>query len=252
MRSIKLKHIRIIAICVALSLSLHIHAQHFGIAISGGGGSYKMSDLKYYQEFLLAGFPVEGKMISLFPPYFTGGVSVFRTMNAYLRMGIDYNYSSTGARAYYSDYSGSRSSDMIVKAHQIGVSANYRLLGDNKFELLATASLSATISKLEISELISASSIYFAGISSGYNSTYKSTSPAVSVGLEGLYHGDRYSFGIDAGYYHDFTNDLIYAQDSSYKLTDPNDSERILTSDWSGFRAHVKIIFWFSKPQRDD
>jgi hypothetical protein len=251
MKANRLKHIRIIVITVTLSVSMNVHAQNFGLAVRGGVGTYKMSDLKYYQEYLLAGFPVEGKMISLFPPYLSGGVGFFRTMTNDLRIGIDYNFSSTGAKAYYSDYSGERSTTIIVKANHIGASVYYRLLGGSKFELLATGSLSAIISNLELSETLGANSRYFGSFLDGYTSSYKSVSPSVSAGLEALFHADKYSFGVDAGYCHDFTNDLIYADDSKYYLTDPNDPERILTADWSGFRAHIKILFWFNRPNRD-
>ena len=200
----------------------------------------------------MAEFPIEGKMISLFPPYLSGGVTLFRTITNYLRLGVDYNFSSTGSRAYYSDYSGSRVASMIVKSHQIGVALNYRLLGGYKFELLTFGSLSASISNLEISESINAGSQYFGSYSNGYISRYKSTSPSVSIGLEGLYHGAKHSFGIDAGYLHDFTNDLMNAKYPTYYLTDPNDPERALTADWSGFRAHIKILFWFNRPLEDE
>ena len=233
-------------ILLTASMVCSSHGQGFGVYVGGGGGTYRMDDLKYYQEYLLDNFPVEGKMISLYPPYLNTSVGFFKEMTDFIRLGIEYTFASTGARASYSDFSGYRLADQIFKSHLIGFNVKYLLSGGDRFELLGSGTLSASYNLLEISESILTNTSFFGTYYDAYSINYRSFSPQISAGLQGLVHFGKYAVGLDAGYCLDIGGELRERDDPDYKLTDPANSVKAIYSDWSGFRVGLKLLISFN------
>ena len=46
-----------------------VRSQEKGLMVSFGAATFQMDDMKYLQEQILLGYPVEGKIISAFPLY---------------------------------------------------------------------------------------------------------------------------------------------------------------------------------------
>jgi hypothetical protein len=212
--------------------------QDKAIYASYGIATFHMDDMKYYQELLMETFPVEGKIISSFPAYSYSTVGFFKQVSPVLRLGAGYGYASTGSRANYTDYSGTLSSEIAATSHRIGLTVAYRLAGGDPLELLLSGRVDANFSRVE-----ALTSIYVLGFSDGFFSNYRAVNPSATGGLELLYHTGTLSFGVEAGYRYDVPGKLGEA-DSRSKLQDPNDRQRILTTDWSGIRAGIKALIW--------
>ena len=234
--------VRLILLFAIMKLSVpEVNAQKEGLMASFGGATYRMDDMKYLQEYLLSSYPVEGKIISAFPPYFNVSVNYLRHVFPQLRIGAGYTYSSTGAKSDYTDYSGSLQTNMMVNSHSLGAFASYIILGNDHLDLLLFGRLDANFSKLEIISTISTS-----GFSRGTIINCISISPNASAGIELMYNFKYFSIGMDGGYLVNFPGDLNIPETES-KLYDPVDNQRVLTVDWTGWRAGLKVIIWLGK-----
>jgi hypothetical protein len=69
---------------------------------------------------------------------------------------------------------------------------------------------------------------------------YRTISPAGTVGAELIFKFGGFSLGLDAGYLVDLTGELKHTKDNGY-LLDPNDQDRALTTDWTGWQLHLAI-----------
>lgn len=223
---------------LAFGLFSGVCAQRTGLSASFGGATFAMDDMKYLQESILESYPVEGAVLSSFPPYFTGSAEVIHEFLTHLRASVGYTYTSTGGRSDYTDYSGNVETDMIAVSHRLGVSVNYSILGNERLDLSLYGNLDANLTNIEIT-----STINVQGRTSGVLNSYKSISPNVSAGLEFLYKLKDSAIGIEGGYLIDPGGDLSN-KDSGTDLYDPHDQDRILTSNWSGWRLGIKGIFW--------
>jgi len=227
-----------LVLLLTFGLFAGISAQKTGISASIGGATFAMDDMKYLQENILGSYPLEGAVISSFPPYFTGSAHVIHQFLPHLRGGAGYSYSTTGGRTDYSDYSGNVETDMTAVSHRFGVSINYSILGGERLDLSLYGKLDANLSYFDIS-----STINVMGLTNGVQNKYSSISPSGSAGLELLYKLKESAIGIEAGYLVDLPGELSN-RESGTDLQDPNDSQRILTTDWSGWRIGIKGIIW--------
>lgn len=225
-------------IALLVSVLAGVSAQRTGVSAMLGGATFKMDDMKYLMDIILESYPVEGAIITSFPPYFCGSVNVFHQFYPHLRAGAGYTYTSAGARANYADYSGSISTDMFTVSHRLGLSLNYLLIGTNRLELSLYGRVDANYSTMEI-----ISTVYVSNSTSIGNYPYRSISPNGSAGLEFLYKFKDSAIGIEGGYLVDLPGKLK-DQETGNELLDSNDRERVLTTDWSGWRIGIKGIIW--------
>ena len=223
-----------LAVCVITEAS----AQKSGLSVSLGGASFKMEDMKYLMDNILDSYPAEGAIISSFPPYYSGSVNFIRQFYPHLRAGAGYSFTSTGARANYTDYSGDIATDMSALSHRLGASVNYSLITSDRLDLSLYGRLDANYTTLDVN-----TSIYVLGLSNTINHKYSSISPTGSSGLELLYKFKESAVGIEGGYLVDFSGKLKN-RETGNDLLDPNDSQRVLTSDWTGWRVGIKGIIW--------
>jgi hypothetical protein len=197
-----------------------------------------MNDLKYIQEEVLGTFPVEGKILSSFPPYSYLTLGYVKQALPRLRIGLGYAATTTGGRANYTDYSGSIHSDIAATSHRVGATVNYRVAGSDPLELSVFGRLDVHYSKIEMMN-----TVYVLGLSDGVLANYRAFSPGTSAGIEILYRLRNLSFGLEGGYMLDIPGKLK-DKDSGKDWTDPNDRQNVITSDWSGLRAGVKLYLW--------
>ncbi len=224
-----------------LLVSFGLLGQDRGVLISVGGAGFRMDDLKYYLEQNLNSYPVEGKIVNSFPPYSSLTINYLRQFMSMLRIGAGYGYTSAGARSDYSDYSGNITTDILASSHRIGAFASYSVLGGEHIDLALYGRLDANFTRVEISN-----SIYVLGFYSGNSDKYKSVSPNTSAGFELMYHLRNFTVGIDAGYLVDVPGKLSETGSGS-NLLDPADHNRILKSDWTGWRAGFRAIIWLNQ-----
>ena len=217
-----------------------VHAQKKGLMASFGGATFKMEDMKYFQEYILTNYPVEGKIISSFPLYTSTSINYLAQKWPLVRIGVGYVYTTTGGRSDYTDFSGYIHTNLTATSNRVGAFVNYTFMDNDKLDLSLYGRLDVNISKIE-----EETSIYANGRYNQLNNKYKSFSPNLSAGLDLMYNFNTYSIGIEGGYLVDFRGKLEN-KDRDSDLYDPVDSSRILTSDWTGWRAGIKAIFWIN------
>jgi len=209
-------------------------------ALWGGVGiqASSMDDLKYLQELILDAYPVQGEIISSFPAFTMASFGWINQRSPTIRIGVGYGFSATGAKTNYTDYSGSLTSLISAESHRLGAFGSYSLLRGDWFELSVIGRFEIKYSRVDIS-----SDLYVLGASGILENSYKSWSPGGAGGAEFLFHLKDISFGLEGGYEIDAQGKLTSLEDNE-ELTDPNDPDHVLTTNWTGWYAQAKFILW--------
>lgn len=223
---------RLVASIVFLfMMCIHAHGQ-FTVSVNMGQGSYKMSALKDYTDYLRTTTGVNAKIISDFPSYLFYELNAQWVNDKNLLAGFNYNFGSTGARVNYSDYSGSINSDLLLSFNSYSFSLGvHRKMG----------SMWSVQADLRPS-LVSTRLIYNMDIDVNNNSYYSSSvtlrsmnfalQPTITVngkwGRLGANAFAGYNLTVAAGKFSTIGGDNLL-------LNYPDHNE--LQADWSGLRV---------------
>lgn len=227
-----------IVLAMLLVSAQHSLAQDGGISIAAGAASFRMGDMKYLQEHILSTYPVEGKITSSFPPFTTASFTVFKHLYDHILVGGRYNYSTTGAKSSYADYSGDIYTEFNAVSHRLGAYLSYLVLGGDRIDLSLNGSLDANYTSMTIQSYYT-----IFNYSDGLSNKYRSISPSIAVGGELMYKLKKLSLGMEAGYLVDLKGNLKDASDGD-PLLDPKDLDRVLSSDWTGWYLQLKTLIW--------
>ena len=227
-----------IVLAMLLVSAQHSLAQNGGISIAAGAASFRMGDMKYLQEHILSTYPVEGKITSSFPPFTAASFTVFKQLYDHIRVGVRYNYSTTGAKSSYADFSGDIYTEFNAVSHRLGAYLSYLVLGGDRIELSLNGSLDANYTSMTIQSYYT-----IFNYSDGLSNKYRSISPSIAVGGELMYKLKKLSLGMEAGYLVDLKGNLKDTSDGD-PLLDPNDLDRVLSSDWTGWYLQLKTLIW--------
>lgn len=228
----------LILLALSILMPQAVRGQKNALWLGGGIQASRMDDMKYLQQLVLETYPVEGKIITSFPAYTMGSFGWVHQWYPSLRIGLGYGFSSTGAKSNYTDYTGYITSLINVVSHGAGAFASYAILAGDWFEISAMGRLNIKYNRVDVT-----SSLYALG-ATGYNeNSYSSWSPGGAGGLEFLVHLKKYSFGLEGGWEYDVPGKLSKREDKA-ELIDPNDPDRVLTTDWSGWYAQAKFVLW--------
>ena len=215
-----------------------ILAQTTGFTASYGIASQRMDDLKYLQEYILSTYPVEGKITSSFPPFTNVSLHVVRQWYDYLYLGGGYTFSTTGGKSSYSDYTGSIGTEMDVTSHRLGALISYTIVDRDRLDLALYGRVDASISSVQIE-----SAVNVLGLINRIYNQYRSISPCGTAGIELMFKFRGFALGVDGAYLVDLPGRLVNTETKN-DLTDPYDRNRILTTDWTGWRAGIKVRIW--------
>ena len=114
-------------------------------------------------------------------------------------------------------------------------------MGGDRLELDLNGHLDVNYTSLTIDSYYN---IY--NFSNGLSNQYRSFSPVGSIGAEVLCNLGKISLGVEGGYLVDMKGKLKDTSDGN-PLVDPNDTERELRSDWTGWYAQLKIMIWINQ-----
>jgi hypothetical protein len=228
--------IYLIACVLLLASTRKAESQGGGFIFTGGIAAVAMKDMKYLQEHILSTYPVEGRVTSSFPPYTSTSLTLYKQFYDYLSVGISYSYSTTGGKSSYQDYSGQIYTEITPSSHRLGAYLSYVILGGDLLDLALSGRLDANFTNMNIES-------YYSIFSYGSRLTnrYWSLSPSGSIGGELWYRLRKISLGLEAGYMVDLKGDLKETGGGD-PLRDPNDRDRVLTSDWSGWLARASLL----------
>lgn len=236
-----------IAITIILTISIiQVKGQGTGFSITGGIGTYDLGILKSYQEVLMSRLPVEARGFSSFPPYTNVRLNLFRQHTDKLKYGLIYAFSTTGAYANYTDYSGYLNLDQEVTAYQLGLSASYRLLNVDleatRISVSAYGDLRLGFVRDKVSMSINTIYYYY----ENNNLILQTVSPMAEAGLDVMFHLNKISLGLEGGMLYDagaiFREGSASFPNSQVSLSPSTDLE----SGMSGLRGGIKLVFWIS------
>ena len=227
-----------LAMALLLISVQHSLGQDYGFSLAAGAASFRMDDMKYLQEHILNTYPVEGKITSSFPPFTSASFTVFKQLYDHIRVGGRYNYSTTGGKSTYADYSGNIYTEFDAVSHRLGAYLSYLVLGGDRLDLSLNGSLDANYSTMTIQSYYT-----IFNYSDGMSNKYRSISPSIAVGGELMYKLKKLSLGVDAGYLVDLKGTLKDTSDGD-PLLDPNDLDRELSTDWTGWYVQLKGLIW--------
>lgn len=134
-------------------------AQENSIVFHTGLGTYSMKSQKQLQnDFRKYGIPY--KAVHEFPPYITLGVDIGFKVGMKTAAGVWYEYTSTGGRLSYEDYSGMAQLDQLLHCSQIGGFVKTQINRSDEWQLFATAHFSAIFTNGEIRSKLMIGSVY--------------------------------------------------------------------------------------------
>lgn len=233
---------------IVLSISLiQARGQGSGFSITGGIGTYDLGMLKSFQEELITRLPVEARGFNNFPPFTNVRVNLFRQQNEKLKYGLVFAFATTGASANYTDYSGFLNLDQEVTAHQLGLSASYRLLNADFSVTQLTVSAYGDLRLGLVRDVVSTNiqTIYY--FYENNRLVLQTVSPMAEAGLDAMFRFNKVSLGLEGGILYDAGAKLNVgdaADPGSLISLDPSSD---LKSGMSGLRGGIKLIFWLNQ-----
>jgi hypothetical protein len=227
---------------VMLCLFGGIRAQELGLSAGIGLSNQRMEDLKELQLYNMSQEFVEMEVLSSYPDYTLTSVSLYYQLYDDIRIGGGYVYSSTGARSNYTDYSGEVNLNILANSHRIGAFLAYQLVGGNWYDLSVYGRADGHISRVERTR-----SIYVLGVGSRSTERFTGMKAAFTAGSEFLFHFREISFGLDGGYMLDLPAPLTSSDTNSELKIPSNGTSKVVTTDWTGWRAQAKVIVWFDR-----
>ena len=114
--------------CLLTSLLSILYSQSFSqtlIEFNSGYGTFLMTEMERFQERIVDSenlVPIS--ITESFPAYYSYEFGINRDYNRQ-NFGIRFNYSSSGGRLSYEDYSGSVRADQILKRYAVGINGTF-------------------------------------------------------------------------------------------------------------------------------
>lgn len=131
----------------------------------GGYGTYWMKDMKDFQHDIIIETQLALKKVSTFPGYYNYGGGLGYRINPLTVVGLTLRYMSTGARADYSDYSGSARVDHLLSCYSVGPFINRTINKSKVWPVILFFNLTRVLTKVDVQ-----SSINLIGVGSNSDS----------------------------------------------------------------------------------
>lgn len=199
-----------------------------------GMANYSMKSQKLFQQDLNRISPVPFRTVHAFPSFNTFGGSFGFSISKRVSLGLWGEYTSTGGRLSYGDYSGFARIDQELKVSQIGPFAQVQLNKSKGWPIYATmhTSLASTNQKL--------TSILEVGTFKEYeNYSLKSINVGLRPGI--MLTRDLYPFTIQAGLGAEMQFHGDMKSNTNQQLVFQTSDGKNLISQWDGLRVTFGI-----------
>jgi hypothetical protein len=104
-----------------------VNAQRFNVSAGMFYGTFDMTSMKDFQDDFTHLGSHEGKIVDNFPGYFGYNAQAGYSLSRRCDIGLRYQYTSTGGRMSYGDYSGEYRMDNLLNANSYGIFTTIRL-----------------------------------------------------------------------------------------------------------------------------
>jgi hypothetical protein len=113
---------------VIVFLPVIVTAQRWNVSGEVFYGTFKMKSMKEYQHGVrMSQAPYEFRTVDKFPAYAGYNLLAGYNISPRMSLGVRLQYTSTGGRVAYGDYSGKVSYDQLLHGYSIGLNSTYRL-----------------------------------------------------------------------------------------------------------------------------
>jgi len=227
-----MKHL--VTILLFIIITFNSLAQKIEPYFSFGYGSYKQTDIKAIFNIYVNSMSFTVPITDFFPCYYNydGGIN-YKFSDDKLEAGLSIAYTSSGARATRSDYSGSYNIDFTTRATGIAGSFGMRLMQCKWFDIYSKVRLGLLSTKLEINESLNVEIQPYA-----YSNTSESKSFSIEPMIELSKSFRHFGVFVNTGYLVDVTAKL-YLPDHNITAFKINGKDAV--SNWSGYRIRGGI-----------
>jgi opacity protein-like surface antigen len=231
----------IIAIVISLVPAL-VTAQKWNVSAEVFYGTFKMKSMKDYQNNVSAlQSPFQGRVVDDFPAYIGYNFLAGYNITPGLSLGLRLQYTSTGGRLDYGDYSGRITDDQRLHAYSLGVNTTCRLTHRTTWQTYFSFTVGAARTSLNLahySQRLDESysyNMYFRSFNYFFN-------PALTFNRKINSHFSLYaSLGVEFQIH----RALRHPQDrKAYVKTSNNMQEAI--AEWDGVRLGAGMSYRFS------
>lgn len=215
-----------------------LRAQSFTIRAELGYHNFDMSDLKSIQNNIVDDFgrrEIKANVTDDFPSYLNSQFLISYNINNLINIGIFYDFSSTGGRIYYQDYSGSYELDQKLNQKSYGIQIERYF----RFQKLENSQLSVFIRHYKIkSQLNTIEDIIVMENQVIYKSVYLSESFGFDQGARWEYFYQFFSIGIEASYRYHLKKAFHLKEHTDHKLI--IDGKEV-KPDWDGLIIRLSL-----------
>ena len=227
-----------IIILLAINLPAITRAQ-FNMAYQVGYGTYSMSSLSDYQEYVLKESNLPAEIVTKFPGYINHKLIIGFPFQSKINK-IYFGYLTTAGRISLTDYSGKWLFDQKLNGFQIGSKVDLPIKQYKDFELTGYLDFGFTTTFMELYQYLS-----IADQEAEESYTFVGYGINIQPGLQISFVQPRYSLGAFLGYEQDFSKPFFEKGSPDVKLG--TSSQNLAKPDWSGLRTGVEINYRFGK-----
>jgi hypothetical protein len=204
-----------------------------------------MSDMQAMQQVLttdMTSIGVPAKITESYPSFWGYQIGVLvplqRSDDFEFLTGGFLDYTSTGGRVHYQDYSGEYRADQVADAYSPGILGDFREHLSANFDIDYQLSARMIYSKLSSTVLLHAGNALIE-----QNLDFHATSGAIEPAITPTYIFGRLRAGVSLSYMAEFTSSLESDEIPDAFLVDRNGKK--LSLDWSGVRFGLVMGFTF-------
>lgn len=219
-----------------MSANAQFFTGSYSAGISVGYSTFAMEQMKEFQRELTRQYPVDMKILDQYPGYLNFNAAILIHDDAFY-YGLVVGHTSTGARAYYSDYTGHIASDQIVTMTYTGATVAKSVSSNSIANVFVGGQALVYFSKLKFVE---AQKVY--DENSMVIERFNSRSVALQPFVELQRDIKKFQVKLHVGYEVHIPGQLLYQNRKDYYLIDSsNDKVRL---DASGLRAGVGLVYF--------
>ena len=220
----------LIILTIFFTAPLETFAQKWNVSPVIFYGTFKMSSLKEFQDNMTRYSNFPAKVVDDFPGNFGYSLQAGYSVSKRMEVGLRYQFTSTGGRVVYGDYSGEFGYDYLLHSNSLGIYTNVRLNKSTLWPIYFSFAVGEVRSDLEI---ISYFRLFDDSTSKSYSksSTNYFFNPAFNFNRQ---LSEHFRVFVGAGYEFQIHGDLLGDD---------------ITAEWDGVRVSlgVNYIFGFKK-----
>lgn len=211
------------------------------ISARGGIATFSMDDLKELQMSTVDNSEIQLVTTESFPSYYfweiSAGVKIYNKFHA----SLGFDYTSTGARSIYSDYSGLLRLEQVLTRKGVSVTFGYTILRKGKSSVIGLIKTSIIMTDLNVDNFLRFEDF---DIEESETLSFKSKNVGISPGFQYQFSFGKLSLMATLGYEFNSTGKLQFKGNRSGFLANANNEAAV--ADWRGVRALIGVGYRFS------